>query len=608
MTVAELLAATRAAGIRLRVERGRLFYDAPAGALTTDLRQALSARKSELLAHLSADGAVPLAFPQQSLWFLHQLHPQDTSASEQFAIRIDGPFDAALLAQAWQALLARHAILRTTFSERDGEVWQRAALPVPDAVPLPQVHVGTAPEDLLQIAAAALREPFDLLRGPLLEPQLCRITDEQHVLLVTAHHIIADGLSVPVIRGEIAALYAALRNGKPSPLPAVQFEYADFALAQTRIDAQREAGILQRWQEILASPPPPALQALVRPPPGPKISRRATFSLDAVLADGLRRLARDCGTTPYVVLLAAFRLLLVRLTGQHDLVIGTPTTLRDSPELRNLIGCLVNPLALRVPLELQDSFRSHLRRERSMVLEALQYRELPFSRVVAAIGPERKLDEHPLFQILFSWETETPVECDQLPRRCSRDPSGRSLGRAPAHSGRLEVKDHGFHLALQPIQLMAVYGYEPPILVFRSARNSEGRRAGFPQSSGAGRRQTLEGVPDKRQLDRRWRLSRPSMSTSRHRCKPRSREGPWPGGGLPQSKSCARPPGRQELPRWIPTAPSPAGSKPPPLAGGRIPGARIESPPSGRPPTPGRMPAAVNSPSVRGRRGRAGRR
>jgi amino acid adenylation domain-containing protein len=316
-------------------------------------------------------------------------------------------------------LLARHAILRTSFSERDGEVWQQAAPSVPDAVVLPQLDAGTAPEKLLEIAAAALREPFDLRRGPLLKPQLCRIDAGQHVLLVTAHHIIADGLSVPVIREELSALYAALRRGEPSPLPAVQLEYADVALAQGPLDTQREAGILQRWREILARPPAPALQALVRPPPGPKVSRRAGFSLEAQLADGLRRLARDCGTTPYVVLLAAFRLLLARLTGQPDLVIGTPMTLRDRPELRRLIGCLVNPLALRVPLALQASFRSHLLRERAMVLEALQYRELPFSRVVAAVSPERKLDEHPLFQILFSWETETPAEPEPTETRFS---------------------------------------------------------------------------------------------------------------------------------------------------------------------------------------------
>ncbi|MBM4222045.1 MAG: hypothetical protein FJ170_08885, partial [Gammaproteobacteria bacterium] len=175
MTVAELLAATRAAGIRLRAERGRLLYDAPAGALTGELRQALRERKAELLAHLHADSPAPLSFPQQSLWYLHELHPQDTSASEQFAIRIDGPLDAPLLARAWQALLARHAILRTTFMERDGQVWQVAAPPDPGDAALPQVEAGSTPAALLEIAAAALREPFDLARGPLLKPQLCRI-------------------------------------------------------------------------------------------------------------------------------------------------------------------------------------------------------------------------------------------------------------------------------------------------------------------------------------------------------------------------------------------------------------------------------------------------
>ena len=418
MTVAELLAATRAAGIELRVERGRLLYDAPAGALTPKLREALGSRKPELLAHLLNADPAPLGFAQQSLWFLHELYPQDTSASEQFAIRIDGPLDTAALAGAWYALLVRHAILRTTFEARDGQVWQRPTPPALNGPLLPQLDVGADRAELVEIAAAALREPFDLNHGPLLKPQLCRIADQQHVLLVTAHHIIADGLSVPVIRTELALLYKALLAGEPSSLPPVTLDYADVARAQVRglahgrvqSDAQHEASVLQRWQEILASPSPAALHTLVRPLPGPKVSRRSAFSLKAPLADGLRRLARDSGTTPYVVLLAAFRVLLARLTGQHDLVIGTPMTLRDTAELRAVIGCLVNPVALRTPLDLKESFRSQLTRERAMVLEVLQYRDVPFSRVVAAVSPERKLDEHPLFQILFSWETDAQSE------------------------------------------------------------------------------------------------------------------------------------------------------------------------------------------------------
>lgn len=414
MTIAELLAATRAAGIELRVERGRLLYDAPAGALTPQLREALSGRKSELLEHLGNDERAPLGFAQQSLWLLHELHPQDTSASEQFAIRIHGRLDAVILARAWYALLARHAILRTTFSERDGQVWQQVSPPLLIGPLLPQVDVGTERADLLQLATAALRQPFDLGRGPLLAPQLCRIADDQHVLLVTAHHIIADGLSVSIIRAELAALYHALLTGKSSPLPPVRLAYADVARAQLQTDEQREARVLQRWRTLLEALPPAALPALVRPPQqavqAAKISRRAPFAIDAALADRLRRLARDSGATPYILLLAAFRLLLARLTAQHDLVIGTPMTLRDTPALRTVIGCLVNPIALRTPMALQESFRAHLRREREMVLEVLQYRDVPFARVVAALSPERQLDQHPLFQILFSWEAEAETE------------------------------------------------------------------------------------------------------------------------------------------------------------------------------------------------------
>ena len=161
------------------------------------------------------------------------------------------------------------------------------------------------------------------------------------------------------------------------------------------------------WQQQLADLPPPALRELVRPQSTPRVSRRVPFSIDAPVADGLRQLARTTGATPFMALLAAFRTLLVRLTGQADICIGTPMTLRDTPELRGVVGCLVNPVVLRAPIDVRQSFRDHLQAERAAALDAFRYRKVPFARVVEAVAPARELGVHPLFQILFSWEPAT---------------------------------------------------------------------------------------------------------------------------------------------------------------------------------------------------------
>ena len=353
---------------------------------------------------------LPLTFSQQSLWFLHTLYPGDTSASEQFALQLNGPLDAGRLEQAWRRLLARHPILTATFAEELGELGTCLISPRDmrhDKTRHGEMrHVPIAAEsELIPIAEAALREPFDLSRGPLVRPVLCRHSAESHVLLVTAHHIVADGLSVPVLQADLARLYG---NPAGADLPA-GLAYADLAAETAWQTGTATPAALDWWRQRLANLPPPALEALVRPPRGERVSRRVPFTLEAELADGLRQLARTANATPYMTLLAAFRVLLARLTGQPDICIGTPMTLRDTPELREVVGCLVNPVVLRLPVNLQQSFRAQLQVERAAALETFQYRTVPFSTVVAAVAPVRELGVHPLFQILFSWEPATPA-------------------------------------------------------------------------------------------------------------------------------------------------------------------------------------------------------
>ncbi|MDH5275389.1 MAG: amino acid adenylation domain-containing protein, partial [Gammaproteobacteria bacterium] len=364
-----------------------------------------------------ASQRTPLTFSQQSLWFLHELYPGDTSASEQFAIRLRGPLDRAALVRAWEGVVRRHPILAATF-QAGGETGTEMAtemgtclISVPEMRHVPISVAISGDDGLLAAAESELREAFNLRDGPPVRALLCELGPESHVLVVTAHHIVADGMSVPVLQADLAQWYVAEAAGGAATVAAgspAGLSCADLAIQPEWQQGMSDPEALAWWQQRLADLPPPALQELVRPPRAPenapRLSRRVPFTIDASVADGLRRLARATGATPYMVVLAAFRALLVRLTAQPDICIGTPMTLRDTPELRRVVGCLVNPVVLRAPLDVRQSFRAHLLTERDAALDAFRYRNVPFARVVEAVAPARELGAHPLFQILFSWE------------------------------------------------------------------------------------------------------------------------------------------------------------------------------------------------------------
>ncbi len=393
--LAALFEAPTIAGLARHLEER--FADAVAAALARPATGQSATQPAMQLPAASGARRVPLTFSQQSLWFLQSLYPGDTSASEQFAIRLRGRLDRVALERAWDQLIHRHPILSARF-EPEGEIGVR--LVIPDLVREGVTGITSLTpisHDLTGIAEAALREPFDLAKGPLVRALLFRESADSQVLIVTAHHIVADGMSVPVLQADLARLYA----GEELPAAAA---YADLAQQPAWQQGHDVAAGLEWWRHQLADPPPPALQGLVRPPATARVSRRVAFTLDAGQADGLRRLARAANATPYMAMLAAFRTLLARLTGQADLCIGTPMTLRDTPELRDVVGCLVNPVVLRVPVEPARSFREQLDAERTGALAAFRHRAVPFSRVVQAVAPERQLGVHPLFQILFSWE------------------------------------------------------------------------------------------------------------------------------------------------------------------------------------------------------------
>ncbi|HEX2081440.1 MAG TPA: amino acid adenylation domain-containing protein, partial [Longimicrobium sp.] len=352
-------------------------------------------------------GPLPLSSAQERLWFLHRLQPESAVYNVPAALRLDGALDAEALERALGGLVRRHEALRTTFRELDGAPVQVVApfagfhLPVEDLTPLDQA---AREEVAARRTAEDAARPFDLQAGPLFRASLLRLGAEEHVLLLCMHHVVCDEWSLGVLFPELAALYAAFRDGVASPLPEPAVQYADYAAWEREqlgggvLDAQ-----LAYWKTALAGAPALLELPADRPRPAAQTYRgaRERFELPAALLERLEALARAEGATLYMVLLGAFQALLARTTGSDDVVVGSPMAGRARRELEDVVGFFVNTLALRTDLSGDPSFREVLRRVRAVTLGAYEHQDLPFERVVEAVQPERSLGHSPLVQVMF---------------------------------------------------------------------------------------------------------------------------------------------------------------------------------------------------------------
>ena len=346
--------------------------------------------------HEGVAGQVPpLSFAQQSLWFLDQLYPGSTAANEQFAIRLTGDLDRERLQSAWRQLVSRHHVLHTRFAMLNEELVQI----VDDTLVVPIDFISGV---LVELATTEISSVFDLQAGPLLRAKLLREGGVQ-VLLVTVHHILADGLSVELIRDELASLYAGESLAEP------ELQFADFAQWQrSALQDTSSHPSLAYWQQRLADAEyllnlPQTYSAVVGS--GSEQTMRSEFSIPAVQFDALRRQAKAQGVSVFVLLMATLRTVLATYTGQRDFLIGSPVTQRQSNQLQNMIGCMVNNVAFRNPLDLeQQSFAGMLQSEKQSVLAALDHAVLPFETVVESIDPPREFGRHPLFQALLMYE------------------------------------------------------------------------------------------------------------------------------------------------------------------------------------------------------------
>ena len=369
-------------------------------------------------------GATPLSFAQQRLWFLDQLDPGSASYNVPVVLRLEGELDIGALEKSFHALVRRHEALRTTFHQEEGQPVQRISPPAD--VSFAVVELGELPGDhrdaeALRLVGEEARRPFELARGPLFRVTLLRLSEHAHVLVLNMHHIVSDGWSMGVLIKEVAALYPAFLRGEASPLPALPVQYADYAVWQRQwlrgdvLDAQ-----LAWWKQLLAGNAPLELPT-DRPRPAVQSYRGAHLpvSLPRELAEGLKALAQKEGVTSFMLLLAAWQVLLHRYSGQQDISVGSPIAGRRQAELEGLIGFFVNTLALRSQVRPEASFRELLAQVKATTLGAYVHQDVPFERLVEELKPERDQSRSPLFQVMFALQNAPMPELVMGPLRLS---------------------------------------------------------------------------------------------------------------------------------------------------------------------------------------------
>jgi amino acid adenylation domain-containing protein len=363
--------------------------------------------KAPPIKRASRQGELPLSFAQQRLWFLDQLQPGNPAYNIPAAVRLKGALNVAVLEQTFQEIIKRHEALRTTFKSVEGRPAQviissfNFTLPI---VNLRELSQAEREAEAMRLAAEEARQPFDLTKWPLLRVTLLHLDDTEYLLLLTVHHIVADGWSMGVLVREVAALYEAFCSGKPSPLPELSVQYADYAVWQINwLQGEVLEAKLADWKQQLGQILPP-LQLPAKQPRSAVSSNQAeiqNFQLSGQLSEALNALSRQQNVTLFMTLLAALQTLLYRYTNQEDIVVGTDLANRTQVETEALIGFFVNILVLRTDMRGNPTFRQLLDRVREVTLKAYTHQDLPFDKLVEELRPDRTLSQTPLFQVLF---------------------------------------------------------------------------------------------------------------------------------------------------------------------------------------------------------------
>ena len=419
------------------------------------------AEKRALLAKLMREKAkkakrtFPLATNQLAFWYLYQTDPQSVAYNIGVSVRICSPVDVACLKSVFQQLVDRHPALRTTIQVQDGE-------------PLAEVRgymdvdftavnaTAWEAETVLENVTAVYKRPFDLTAGPLFRVHLFTLAPDNHVLLLTIHHIICDAHSIWVMLDEMQTLYAAKQMGQPFPLPPLEQTYADFVQWQNGMLAGEQGEALGHYWQQQLKPPFPTLNLPTDYPRPPIVSfngdsHRIMVSLE--LTQALRQLACQEGVTLYMLLLAAYQLFLARLTGQEDILVGSPMAGRDQHEFMQVVGNFINTVVLRADLSSNPTFQTFLQQARQTVLGGIKHQNYPLPLLVSQLQPERDPSRSALFQAEFSFRKPPPFAQGV-------DTDRGTLQLAPFD---LAEEEGQFELSLQIVdegnQLQAIFKY-----------------------------------------------------------------------------------------------------------------------------------------------------
>ena len=415
MNLPELLHALDELHVDLWVEGDLLRFRMPEKALDKSLLAELRRHKQELIDHVrqtqfthldKPSKLEPLSLGQQALYFLHAFAPHSPAYNVAAAFRITSPVDVTVMRQCFQMLVSRHAALRTTFVLADGEPRGR----IHAQAQLDFRQVPAADWDDEQIFRAVQQEyaaPFDLTAGPLMRIRLFTRGERDHVFLMTLHHIIFDAWSLWLIQDEFQLLYRKQVQGETAVLPSLTSSYADFVRAQAALPhSERGEKLWQYWSQRLRGTLTAPELPLDFPRPDRPSHRGAThkFRIPPDLSRRVRELARAHGATPFVTLLAMFKTLLFRYSGQHDLTVGTTTSGRTGGDFTHIVGYFVNTLAIRTNVVNGMSFASLLTHVKQRTFEAIEHQEYPFPLLVDRLNPRRDTGRLPICSVMFGWQ------------------------------------------------------------------------------------------------------------------------------------------------------------------------------------------------------------
>lgn len=360
--------------------------------------------KTQAIPRRPEGAGTPLSFAQQRLWFLHQMAPRSAVYNVPAALRLEGVLNLSALEQAFTEIVRRHEALRTTFEVVEGEPVQLISPPYQVTLPIVDLEAFGKTEQearVRQLADEEARRPFDLERGALVRIRLLRLGEKEHALLATLHHIVSDGWSMGILVREMAELYDAFCSKRPTQLPELPIQYADFAHWQRNwLQGERLDEHLSYWRQQLADLPALNFPTDYPRPAGPRFRGACIpLTLQEDLTARLNELRKRAGVTLFTSLLAAFQMLLQRYTGQTDIVMGTVIANRNRTDIEGLIGFFVNALVLRTSLQGNPTFYELLARTREVVEQAYAHQDMPFDKLAQELRIGRGTATNPFFQI-----------------------------------------------------------------------------------------------------------------------------------------------------------------------------------------------------------------